>query len=123
MSFYRIPINKMIEQLWDEQFEVADRVCCLPPNCTSDNPCGEWRNLRSRGNCCRRAVELNGSLVYVAALAMAYNGTVDNALLHRIVDNKIDEARIEGGCLVIDMWDDDLGEMPLQHNPPKLMPC
>ena len=121
MSVHRFPINKKIEQHWNQQFEeAAERACSIPSKCNSEKDCGEWDRLRSHGGCCRRAVELSASLVHIVALAMARVEAVNNDLLHRILDGKCGGACIEDGCLVIDMWDDDLGEMPQQHNPPSV---
>ncbi len=125
MSVYRIPVKdpQLLQHLQEVICEQFDTLLAraVDDHCTVGNPgCGEWHNIR---DCCRGAVQMNGELVALAAAAMSLNGTVDNNLLHRILDNKCGNACIEDGCLVIDMWDDNRGEMSLQHNPPPLMPC
>ena len=120
MSVHRIPVNdlKQLERIQEMLFEEIEfrYYQARHDHCSVEHPeCKAWQKA---GGCCRQGVLMNTQLVLLAALAMAYNGTVDNSLLHRILDNKNGGSWIEEGCLVIDMWDDKLGEMPLLHNPP-----
>jgi len=124
MSFYRIRV-KDLKQFERTHGMLSEMECPFHPSsndhCTIEHPeCKAWQGGKG---CCRQGVFMNAMCVLLAASAMADNGTVDNNLLRRILDNKLGGSWIEDGCLVIDMWDDDLGEVPLQHNPPQLMPC
>ena len=119
MSIHRIPIKdlKQLERIQEMLSEIEFPFYpSSNDHCTVEHPkCKVWQGGKG---CCRQGVLMNAMCVLLVAYAMTDNGKVDIALLHRILDGKSGTETIEDGCLVIDMWDDDLGEVPLQHNPP-----